>query len=89
MPLEEHIACLREEDWGKLWQIVKQHTAHVLEGDKAGGFRDRLLLVETSVKDMSKRIWFVAITGGVIGALIGSGSTEALSVFIKWVMKTP
>ena len=84
--MNEHLACLHEQDWGALWEILKSHTAHVLEGDKSGGYRDRLVKVELEISQLKKAKWFTAITGGVIGALIGSGSNEVIVVLVKWMM---
>ena len=83
--MDEHIACLKEGEWGKLWEILKTHSVHVLEGDKSGGFRDRLLKAEIEISDIKKNRWFTAIMGGIIGALIGSGSSEAIVLLIKWL----
>ena len=51
MSPEEHIHCLHSEDWGTLWQILKEHTAHVTEGNKDGGWRDRLIMDELNNKN--------------------------------------
>lgn len=103
-PEESKHYCLKEQDWGRLWEIVKRHTAHVVEGDGDGGFRDRLLVTEKSVEAMNKKIdemqqsfekkidelrkamWKMAVVGGIIGALIGSGSKDILVILIKWIM---
>ena len=85
--MDGHIACLKEGDWGKLWEIIKTHSNHVLEGDQKGGFRDRLLVVELSVKALKERFWQSALIGGVIGALVGSGSKDVLVMLINWFMK--
>ena len=84
--MNEHIACLKEGEWGKLWQVIKDHSEHVIEGDKQGGFRDRLLLVELDVKSLKERFWQSSLIGGVIGALIGSGSGQVITTLIKWFM---
>ena len=83
----EHVSCLKEGDWGKLWEIIKTLSEHCIEGDKVGGFRDRLLQVEVSVKVLKERFWQSALIGGVIGALVGSGSKDVLVIFINWFMK--
>jgi hypothetical protein len=83
---EEHLACLKQEEWGKLWEIIKLHSAHVMEGDKSGGFRDRLLMVERDMVELKRRFWLSSILGGVIGALIGSGSNDVVVMLIKWIM---
>lgn len=85
--------CLHEQDWGKLWALMKTHTDHVIEGDKVGGFRDRLLNVEIDNKtlhveicEIKRRFWFGSAIGGVIGALIGSGARDVVIMFLNWIM---
>lgn len=86
--MSEHPStCLHEQDWGKLWEIVKSHNDHVTEGDQSGGFRDRLLRAEMDIKILRERFWYSSLIGGVIGALIGSGSKDILIMFINWLMK--
>lgn len=85
--MDSHLACLKEGEWGKLWEIIKSHSDHVMEGDKSGGFRDRLLKAEIDLKQLKERFWASSLIGGVIGALIGSGSKDLLTVFIGWLMK--
>ena len=81
----EHLACLHEQDWGALWEILKVHTAHVTEGDKAGGFRDKLTKVDLDFKNLKERFWQSSLIGGVLGAFIGSGSKDAIQFLIKWI----
>ena len=78
--------CIHEQDWGKLWQIVEAHSNHVVEGNKDGGFRDRLLRAELDIKSLKERFWQSSLIGGVIGTLIGAGAKDVLSVFIHWIM---
>ena len=84
---EHPLACLKQEEWGKLWAILSTHTLHVIEGDKSGGFRDRLLSLELDYKAFKIRFWYGSIIGGIIGALIGAGASDILVVFVKWIMK--
>jgi len=56
MSAEEHIYCIHEKDWGTLWQILKDHTNHVIEGNKEGGWRDRLMIDEMNTKNNSVAI---------------------------------
>jgi hypothetical protein len=86
--IKEHLDCLHERDWGTLWQIIKEHTAHVLEGDKSGGFRDRLIKIEMDLKALKERFWQSSLIGGVIGAILGSGSREGIALIIKMFTKT-
>jgi len=85
--MDEHIACLKEGEWGKLWEILKTHSSHVMEGDQKGGFRDRLLIAEFNIKDLKERFWTSALVGGVIGALVGTGSKDLLVTLINWFIK--
>ena len=82
----EHF-CLKEQDWGKLWEILKTHSVHVIEGDKSGGFRDRLLKMEIEVGDLKKSRWITTIVGGIIGGLVGAGSKDVLTTLLNWIMK--
>ena len=82
----EHF-CLKEQDWGKLWEILKTHSVHVIEGDKSGGFRDRLLKMEIEVSDLKKSRWITTIVGGIIGGLVGAGSKDVLTTLLNWIMK--
>jgi hypothetical protein len=59
---------------------------HVDEGEKEGGFRDRVLRLEIDVSELKKRFWLSSILGGIVGALIGSGSNDAIVALIKWIM---
>jgi len=88
-----HEVCLREQDWGRLWQLVKTHTDHVIEGDKVGGFRDRVYSVELKNKELEKEIasiskgrWIIGIVSGVIGGLIGSGSKDAIVMVVNYLV---
>jgi len=86
--MSEHpVECLHENDWGKLWEIIKAHSIHVLEGDKSGGLRDRLLRAEIDIKEIKQRFWWSSLIGGIIGALVGSGSKDILVSLIGWILK--
>ena len=84
---EHPVECLHENDWGKLWEIIKTHTVHVIEGDKSGGFRDRLMKVEIDIKALKERFWQSSLIGGVIGALVGSGSKDVIVGLVNWFLK--
>jgi hypothetical protein len=94
--MSEH-DCIKEKQWGELTvmlQVLKEGLerieckvgTHILEGEKEGGFRDRLLLVELAVKELRRRFWLSAGVGGLIGALIGAGATDILRIFLTWIM---
>jgi hypothetical protein len=59
---------------------------HIHEGEKEGGFRDRLIVLEQTVSSLKKAMWARVSVAGLIGGLIGSGSADALGVFLKWIM---
>jgi len=60
---------------------------HIHEGEKDGGFRDRVIILEQSLSALKKAMWIRVGVAGLIGGLIGSGSADALGVFLKWIMK--
>mgnify|MGYP001584423231 FL=1 len=75
-------------------RIEHKICQHITEGEKAGGFRDRLIVLEQNevscrasvdkeIKTIKNGYWKVCATAGVIGGLLGSG---APSVF-EWVGK--
>jgi hypothetical protein len=85
--IKEHLACLHEQDWGMLFEVIKTHTAHVVEGDAVGGFRDRLVRVEVDLKALKERFWQSSLIGGIIGALVGSGSKDIIQIMFSWFVK--
>lgn len=89
-----HETCLKEEQWGELKTTLKYLTesmnriekrvlTHVEEGDRPGGFRDRLLILERDVSIMKKGYWIAAVVGGVIGGMLGSSVPEAFAFIFK------
>jgi hypothetical protein len=75
-------------------RIESRVCQHISEGEREGGFRDRIIKLEITVqeilsreiKELKIRFWSSAIIGGLIGALLGSGSNDILAMFIKWIM---
>ena len=59
---------------------------HVEDGEKEGGFRDRLLIAEREIAELKKRFWASSLIGGVIGALIGSGSKDVICLLVRWLI---
>ena len=53
---------------------------------KPGGFRDRLFKAELDIKALKERFWQSSLIGGLIGALIGSGSRDIIVAAFKWIM---
>jgi hypothetical protein len=74
--------------------IKEKVCGHIREGEKEGGFRDRVVLLEERQKkvlneiipELKRRFWFSSLIGGVLGALIGSGSGDIVGEFFKWIM---
>jgi hypothetical protein len=60
---------------------------HIEEGERDGGYRDRLLILEQAVSELKKAMWVRVIVSGFIGGLLGTGSSDAIGVVIKWIMK--
>lgn len=61
---------------------------HVDEGEKEGGFRDRLLLLEQSVAELKKAQWTRALVSGLIGGLVGGRlAPEVMNLIIKMIIK--
>lgn len=86
--------CLYERRWGKLEAelaiFISRVTGHVDEGEKQGGFRDRLKDVEAASKGLADQIstikkgyWKVGLSCGFIGALIGKLTPDAVVVLSR------
>lgn len=60
---------------------------HIDEGEKQGGFRDRLITLEQQMDNFKKAMWIRVGVAGILGGLIGSGSADVIALFLKWVMK--
>jgi len=70
-----------------LQNIEKKFCQHIEEADRQGGFRDRVIILEQNLSALKKPMWIRVGVAGLIGGLIGSGSTDALALFIKWIIK--
>ena len=69
-------------------QYIKDNFCkHIVEADAKGGFRDRIIILEQNVSALKKAMWMRVGVAGVIGGLVGSGSADAIALFLKWVMK--
>jgi outer membrane murein-binding lipoprotein Lpp len=53
---------------------VVSFDKHVDEGEKQGGWRDRLVIIENEVKGL----WKMSVGAGIIGGLIGAGAPNAV-----------
>ena len=82
MPIEtEQHECKQEQRISKLESgfeyFIKRTADHIAEGDKVGGYRDRVLLLETKVlsqeqiiSSLKKAEWLRVIAGGIIGGIV-------------------
>ena len=70
-----------------LQYIKSKVCTHIEEGDKVGGFRDRLIIMEQEISALKKAMWARVGVAGMIGGLVGSGSVDILTIFLKWLMK--
>lgn len=61
-------------------------TQHVDEGEREGGYRDQMLIMKRDIDDLKKRFWISSAVGGLIGAVVGSGSNDVIVMFIKWIV---
>jgi len=79
--------CLYEERWGRvlvqLESFGNKFCKHIEEGEKEGGYRDRLLLLEQAVSVLKKSYWKTAIVCGIIGGLLGKLSPEICNLLVK------
>ena len=84
--MDDH-QCLYEERWGKILTNLENITTkickHIEEGEKEGGFRDRLLLLEQTVCTLKKSYWKTALVCGIIGGLLGKVSPDIFNIFVK------
>lgn len=88
--------CQYHTEFVKDIAILKENTnyirnkicKHVDEGEKEGGFRDRLLILEQSVSELKKAMWSRVIVSGVIGGLLGGKlAPEVINWLLKLVIK--
>ena len=66
--------------------IKDKVCSHIEEGEKQGGFRDRLLILEQSVSSLKKAEWGRLITASLIGGLLGKLSPDMFDFLLKAVM---
>lgn len=81
--------CNYEERWGKVLTQLENMSSkicgHINEGDKQGGFRDRIIILEQEVSALKKAEWGRVITAGLIGGLIGNLSPDLIKGFL-WLI---
>ena len=56
--------------------------SHVAEGEKSGGWRDRLLICEKEIAALRTSVWKIGITSGLVGALIGNAAPEMIKLIV-------
>lgn len=64
-------------------EVKERICNHIDEGEKSGGFRDRLLVIEEAVSVLKKSYWKTAITCGIIGGLLGKVSPDIFNFLVK------
>lgn len=63
---------------------------HIDEGERAGGIRDRVKVVEIKVADIEnikRGVWKAGIIGGVIGSLFAQAAPEVMKLLIGIIFK--
>ena len=84
--LKIHDDCRMKGEWGSLREKVKVFDRHVAEGDKEGGFRDRVARMEMQIQVVTgwgKWFFITSFVGGFIGGVIGKASPD----FFDWIVK--
>lgn len=95
--MEHPVTCLHEHEWGQIQEYIKNQNErwakieekiykHIDEGERAGGVRERLVVLEREVKNIQDDFWKVGVSGGFIGALLGNIAPDVVSVFVKWIV---
>jgi hypothetical protein len=63
--------------------IKESVCRHISEGEKEGGFRDRLLIAEKEISVIKNGYWKACIVSGILGGLLGKLSPD----FFNWMVK--
>lgn len=82
--------CIKEHEWGTLettlkftndalTRIEKRIGCHIDEGERQGGYRDRIIALEHQLKS----IWWICIVFSTIGGLIGKLTPDLINFVIK------
>ena len=67
--------------------IKDKVCSHVSDGDKPGGFRDRLIILEQEVSALKKAMWIRVAVAGFVGGLVANGTPEAVQWLIKIIIR--
>jgi hypothetical protein len=90
MQIATDLATIKQvtNDMHASFQEVKlRFIGHIQEGERPGGIRERVLILEREVSALKKAMWFRCIVSGLIGGLVGSGAADAISLIVKILMK--
>jgi hypothetical protein len=68
-----------------LANIEKKMCSHVEDGEKQGGFRDRLIIAEQEISIIKKGYWKACLISGLIGGLVGNVSPDIITSIAKLV----
>lgn len=60
---------------------------HVEEGEREGGFRDRLLVLEKEISVLKRELWAKIIVAGFIGGLVSNATPEAMQIITRLFIK--
>ncbi len=90
MQIATDLATIKQltNDMHATFQEVKlRFIGHIVEGERPGGIREKVTLLEREVAALKKAMWARCIISGIIGGLVGSGSADVLTSFLKWIMQ--
>lgn len=90
--------CIKEEDLGKMSAQIESCLNHVIESNKPGGYRDRVLIIEQSQATFKDTLHILdnhikisstysAIIGGVIGGLLGAACPSTINALVNFIVK--
>ncbi|MFA4991385.1 MAG: hypothetical protein WC569_02275 [Candidatus Omnitrophota bacterium] len=65
--------------------IKNKVCSHIDEGEKSGGFRDRLIVAEQAIDVIKKGYWKSSLVAGLIGGLLGKISPDIFDWLVKAV----
>jgi len=65
-----------------LKDFCKKTELHINEGEKPGGVREKVTILEQRVSQLEKEKWVIAIVGGLVGGFISQGTPE----FFQWLL---
>lgn len=67
--------------------IKNSVVKHIKEGEEPGGFRDRLLILEGKVDDMTKLFLLKLVSAAVLGGIVSDAIPETLHLIVKFILK--